>query len=251
MRVIPIRTPLIKPNEGVVDVLLLHLKRIRVHNGDVISISSKVAGLAEGRMIKLHSVLPHSRARLMARRYHLLSSFAQVVIDDADRVIGGVPGTLITLKNGIIVPNAGADQSNAPSGFVILWPKSPEVLAEKIRKAVKKDLHRNIGVIITDSGFIPGRRGTVGIAISVAGFDPVRDERGKLDLFRRKMRLTRVNVADSLATAAQVVSGERSERIPFVLIKKSCVSLTSKPSRILTRRLIMRREQDLFKHHLT
>ena len=251
MRVIPIRTPLIKPGEDVIDVLLVHLKHMRVHNGDVVSISSKVAGLAEGRIVKLHSILPRSHARLMARTYHLLPSFAQVVIDHADRVIGGVPGTLITLKNGIIVPNAGADQSNAPPGFAILWPKSPEVLAEKIRKAIRKELHRNIGVIITDSGFIPGRRGTVGVAFSVAGFDPVRDERGKPDLFRRKMRLTRVNVADSLATAAQVVSGERNECIPFVLIKESYVPLTSIPAKKLTRRLIMRRSQDLFKHHLT
>ena len=45
----------------------------------------------------------------------------------------------------------------------------------------------------------------------MAGFQPIRDERGKSDLFGNPMAVTQIGVADALASCAQVVMGERDE----------------------------------------
>ena len=47
-------------------------------------------------------------------------------------------------------------------------------------------------MILTDSWLMPGRYGTTGVAIAMAGFQPIKDERGKQDLFGNAMAVTQV-----------------------------------------------------------
>jgi F420-0:gamma-glutamyl ligase len=46
----------------------------------------------------------------------------------------------------------------------------------------------------------------------------VRDYRGKQDIFGRLLKLSRTDLADSLATAAVVIMGEGAEQQPLALI---------------------------------
>ncbi len=78
---------------------------------------------------------------------------------------------------------------------------------------------RGAWIVITDSHTIPLRRGVLGISLAHYGFVPLKDYRGKLDLFGRELKMTQTNIADGLAAAAVVLMGEGSECTPLAVIR--------------------------------
>jgi len=127
-------------------------------------------------------------------------------------------GYLLTIKNGILLPQAGIDESNG-NGFYILWPKEPQKSANNILGYLKKRFNRQkIGVIITDSKTTPLRWGTTGVAIAYSGFSPLKDYINKPDIFGANMRVTKANIMDALAVGAVLEMGEGSEQTPLALI---------------------------------
>ena len=127
----------------------------------------------------------------------------------------------LTIKDGMILPAAGIDESNA-DGKLILLPKdsfkTARILREKLRK---KYGVKELGVLITDSRTLPLRAGVVGVALGYAGFRGIKDYRGTTDIFGRKFKYSRTDVADSLATAAVLVMGEGSEQQPLAIIEEA------------------------------
>lgn len=203
---------------------------IALEDGDVVAVSSKYASIAAGRIIDLEAVKPSAKAKKLAARYRMDAAIAQLVIDEADHIFGGIElGFLLTSKSGVISPNAGLDRSNIPSGKAVLLPEAPYELARTIRRALQATFGGRVGVILTDSWLMPGRYGTTGIAIAAAGFQPIQDERGKQDLFGNPMAVTQIGVADALAVCAQVVMGERAEATPFAIARGAKVALTDAP----------------------
>ncbi|MDI6826443.1 MAG: coenzyme F420-0:L-glutamate ligase [Candidatus Aenigmarchaeota archaeon] len=236
MQLFPIKTPLIKRKDDLVYVLIKSMKKARIKpkNGDILVVSSKVVALSEGRILNYKNVKPSEKATSLAKRYDLEPGFVELVLQEADKVFGGVKHAILTLKNNILIANAGVDRSNAPENHAILWPESPSLSANNIRKKFKKRLNVNIGVIISDSHCSPLRTGTTGFALATSGFDAVIDERGNQDLFGKKMRITQRAVADGLASAAVVIMGETDEKIPAVLIRDTPVKLTNQTSKSST-----------------
>jgi F420-0:gamma-glutamyl ligase len=57
--------------------------------------------------------------------------------------------------------------------------------------------------------------------LAVAGFKPIRDTRGKKDLYGKPLIITRHAVADDLASAAHLLMGEADEKTPVVLIREA------------------------------
>lgn len=126
----------------------------------------------------------------------------------------------LTIKHGILIPNAGIDESNA-GDHLILWPKKPHKVADEVRMHLKKRFRmKHVGVIITDSTTRPLRWGVTGIALAHSGFAALNDYVGKRDIFGRKLRVTKVNVADALATSATLMMGEGAEQTPFSVIEE-------------------------------
>jgi coenzyme F420-0:L-glutamate ligase/coenzyme F420-1:gamma-L-glutamate ligase len=76
-----------------------------------------------------------------------------------------------------------------------------------------------LAIIISDSFGRPWRRGTVGIALGVAGLPSVIDWRGQPDLFGRKLEVTETGFADEIAAAASLVQGQAAEATPIVLVR--------------------------------
>jgi coenzyme F420-0:L-glutamate ligase len=196
-----------------------------LQTGDVLAVSSKYVAISEGRVVTLAEVQVSEQAAALAARYHMNPQIAQLVVAEADHIFGGIPGFLLTHKDGIISPNAGIDRSNIPSGYAVLFPLAPYDSAARLRAAVRARLGVDVGVILTDSWLMPGRLGTTGVALATAGFKPIQDERGKSDLFGNPMQVTRRGIADTLCACAQMVMGERDEATPFAIIRHAGVTL--------------------------
>ncbi|MEM9953481.1 MAG: coenzyme F420-0:L-glutamate ligase [Chloroflexota bacterium] len=198
-----------------------------LQEGDVLAVSSKYVAISEDRVVDLATIVPTAEANALADRFNMDAIIAQLVLQEADHIFGGIPmGFLLTWRSGIIAPNAGLDRSNIPSGQAVLLPADPYLSAQQLKEWVLDNYGVRIGVIVTDSWLVPGRYGTTGVALGVAGFHPIEDERGKEDLFGNPMAVTQRGVADSLSVAAQMVMGERNEATPFAILRGADVQLT-------------------------
>ena len=196
-----------------------------LQEGDVLAVSSKYTAISEGRIVWLDDVQVSAEADAIAERYSMNAHIAQLVVQEADHVFGGIPGFLLTFKDGILSPNAGLDRSNIPNGYAVLFPEFPYRSAENLRRALRAEFGVNIGLILTDSWLMPGRLGTTGVALATAGFHPIQDERGKSDLFGNPMHVTQRGIADTICAAAQLVMGERDEATPLAIVRNSGVEL--------------------------
>lgn len=228
MEVVSLESRLVQPGDSVFAVFseALARARFRLRTDDVVAVSSKIVGVAENKIKRLETVKPTRKAKSLARKFSLTAEFAQAVMEESDRVVGGVSGALLTIKNGDAVANAGIDRKNAPHDSVVSWPSDPDLTAQILLNQIRKRFGKRVGVIIVDSRVSPMRLGTTGFAIGLAGFRPVEDIRGTRDLFDRRIRITYRAIADSLATAAQFVMGEAAERKPFAIIRDAQVQLS-------------------------
>lgn len=123
--------------------------------------------------------------------------------------------------------NAGIDESNTGKGNLILMPKKPFLVAEKLLKKMKEQYSIiNVGILITDTKTLPLRFGTLGRAISYAGFYPFKNYIGKKDLYGEKSRFTKSNIPDALASSAVLVMGEGDEQTPLSVINNPPIQFT-------------------------
>jgi len=228
MYVIGIRTPLIKPREDITSTILNAARGqgVDVEDGDILAIASKAVAIAQGRIVDLSRVKPSAKAKALGKRFDLQPEYVELIIKEADKVYGGVTKALLTLKNSILTPNSGIDRKNTPRNSVVLWPENPHLTAEQIRTEIVEKIDKHVGVLIVDSRITPLRMGTVGIALAVAGFEPVKDCRSSKDIYGKSVFITRHCLGDDLSSAAHMVMGETSERTPAVLIKGASVEMT-------------------------
>ena len=196
-----------------------------LQSGDVVAVSSKYTAISEGRVVRLDDVQVSAAAQEIAARYQMNPVIAQLVTQEADHVFGGIPGFLLTFKDGILSPNAGIDRSNIPNGYAVLFPEHPYRSADNLRQALQAEFGVDVGVILTDSWLMPGRLGTTGVALATAGFKPIQDERGKIDLFGNPMQVTQRGIADTICAAAQLVMGERDEATPIAIVRNTGVEI--------------------------
>jgi len=226
--IFPVEAPVQQSAFDLTETLVASLGRAEqtLLDGDVLAVSSKYVAISEGRVVNLAEVEVSPAAAVLAERYHMNPRIAQLVLAEAEKVFGGIPGFLLTYKDGILSPNAGLDRSNIPNGYAVLFPRDPYRSAATLRRNVRDRLGVDIGVILTDSWLMPGRIGTTGVALATAGFRPIQDERGKADLFGNPMQVTRRGIADTICAAAQLVMGERDEATPFAIARNTGVTLT-------------------------
>lgn len=205
MHLIPLKSKQVHKGDD----LLTHLKAALAEaneefkDGDILVMASKVVAYSQGL---LRSVQNESEFKTLIREE------ADQVLDEGEMVL--------TVKNKVLIPNAGIDNSNTPEDEVILWPKEPFKAAESFRSHLTQQTGLNgFGVLISDSHCQPLRMGTSGIAIGWAGFEGVQDERGNQDLYGREMVYTKMAIADNLASSANLLMGETNASIPFVIIR--------------------------------
>jgi coenzyme F420-0:L-glutamate ligase len=184
--------------------------------------------MSEGSVVNLNKIKASKKAQNLAFKYHMDRKIAELTLRESDYIYKGIPGFLLAVKDGMMAPNAGIDKSNVPSGFVILYPQEPFKSAENLRLKFLVNLGIKVGVVISDSRLMPTRIGTTGVAIAIAGFEPVEDQRGKKDLFGNVMRVTFRAVADSLASMGVAIMGETDESTPVAVIRHTKVITTNR-----------------------
>jgi coenzyme F420-0:L-glutamate ligase len=226
MEIFPIK--IAKKDEGFDLFRTIVESNFQFQGDDVIVISSKFVSMSERSLIDLDNVKVTKRARILASKFKMDEKIAQVTLQESDYVVSGIPGFLLTINDGMIAPNAGIDKSNCPQGKIVLYPKDSFKTANELRIRFLKKYGIKIGIVISDSRLMPTRIGCTGIAVGVSGFEPVEDERGKRDLYGRKLKVTFKATADCLATIAVFMMGESNESIPAVVIRGADVKKTQR-----------------------
>jgi coenzyme F420-0:L-glutamate ligase len=209
MKIRALRTGIFKEKESLIDFIREYIRHLPEKS--ILVVTSKIVALAEGRTLAIKNKKTKELAIKSESDWALRTKF-----------------TWLTIKDGLVMSSAGIDESNA-GGKLILLPKNSFRAASEIRTKLQRLYKiKKLGVLITDSRLMPLRAGIVGVALGYAGFKGIRDYRGKPDLFGRKLKLTRVDVADSLATSAVVVMGEGKERQPLAIIENAPVEFTDR-----------------------
>ena len=203
----PIKTrPFMPPKDDLFALLKEALPSDTIKDNSIIIITSKIVSIWQGRCIKIDDVKDKDK---------LIQSEAELYLP-RDKVPEGY--VMLTIKNNIMIPTSGIDESNA-NGYYILWPKNPFETAKNIYNFLKDEFNlKNFGVIISDSHTVPLRWGTMGIALSYWGFYPLKDYRGTKDIFGHEMKISQLNIADSLATAGVLSMGEGNEQTPIAIV---------------------------------
>lgn len=215
---VPIRTPR-KSAPFNLGELVDRFVGAELRNGDILVVSSKFIAVSEGRVVDLETVVPSRRASSASKRLNISPELCELVIRESDDVIGGVSGFMLTVKEGLLTPNAGIDKSNVEHGKVVLYPRNPLESATALVDEMRFRRGVEIGVVVSDSRLMPTRKGTVGVALAAAGMEAIVDLRGRADLFGNVLKVTSQAVADDLCSGAQIVMGEANESVPIVIVR--------------------------------
>jgi coenzyme F420-0:L-glutamate ligase / coenzyme F420-1:gamma-L-glutamate ligase len=223
VRLIPVRLDKeIAPGDSIAGQLLAHFRqwRIRLQSGDILVIKHKIVSKAEGRIIDLNTIEPSAESIAWAEQYKLDARVIELALRESRAVIRRKNGVLITeTHNGFICANSGIDVSNVDGGsHAVLLPEDPDRSAAKLRRELMKAIGLDIPVIITDSFGRPWREGLADFAIGVSGLKPLRDDRGRRDPHRYKLKASVEAIADELASAAGLVCGKLN-RTPACIVR--------------------------------
>jgi coenzyme F420-0:L-glutamate ligase / coenzyme F420-1:gamma-L-glutamate ligase len=218
LRFVPVRTPRKSRSFNLAELVDAHVGK-ELLDGDVLVVSSKFVAVSEGRIVDLDMVVPSAEAVSTSRRLGMSAELCELVVRESDDVIGGVSGFMLSLKEGLLTPNAGIDKSNIEHGKVVLYPRNPMESAATLVEEMRFRRGVAIGVVVSDSRLMPTRKGTVGVALAAAGIEAIVDLRGRKDLFGGILKVTSQAIADDLCSGAQVVMGEADEATPIVVVR--------------------------------
>lgn len=205
----PIKTRVFHESDDLVAFIMCYFKKLPEKS--VIVVTSKIVALSEKRTAIAEN--DQTKEKLICAE----SEFA-------------VPTkhVWLTVKDSMVMASAGIDESNA-DGKLILLPKDSFKTARVLRNKLQREYGTKcLGILITDSRTAPLRAGVTGVALGYAGFHGIKDYRGKLDIFGRKFKFSRTNVADSLATVAVFVMGEGNEQQPLAIIVRAPIEFCDK-----------------------
>lgn len=204
MKVTTIKTcKITSKNKSIYKILDKYIPALKERS--VFVITSKIAAICEGRLLKIGKI----------EKDTLIEKEADYFLPSKENLYH----LALTIKNNILAASAGIDESNG-NGYYILWPKNPQKTANDVRRYLKKRFSlKRVGIIVTDSKTTPQRWGVTGIAIAHSGFTALNDYRGKPDIFGRKLQVTQISVVDGLAAAAVLVMGESNEQTPLAIIE--------------------------------
>jgi coenzyme F420-0:L-glutamate ligase/coenzyme F420-1:gamma-L-glutamate ligase len=193
-------------------------------DSDVLVIAQKIISKVEGRIVDLADVIASPRAIALAAETGKDPRLVEVILSESVRVVRSRPGVLIMEHRlGLIMANAGVDQSNVEPGDgtqrVLLLPRDPDASAAALRESLAARAGVQLAIVINDSFGRAWRHGTAGVAIGAAGLPALLDLRGRSDLYGRALEVSMIGYADEIAAAASLLMGQAAEAQPLVLVR--------------------------------
>ncbi|RLE96010.1 MAG: coenzyme F420-0:L-glutamate ligase [Thermoprotei archaeon] len=240
--------PEIKPGDDLARIIVEAAERngVKIEDGDVIVVKSKIVSKAEGKIVDLKRVKPSERARKIAEATGKDPRLVELVLKESAEVVKAVKGHLIVkTRHGIVCANAGIDRSNVAGSrdIVLLLPEDPDASARRLREEIRRLTGKKVAIVITDTYGRPLRNGQVDMAIGLCGMKPFRDYRGQPDMKGYILRVKRIAVADEVAAASELVTGNGAEGIPVAVIKGLNFVEGEEPAKLLN----MPKEKWLFR----
>ena len=215
--------------------------------GDILVVTQKILSKAEGRIIDLATVEPSTEALALAETTRKDPRLVELVLRESSGIVRTAPNILITRHRlGHVMANSGIDRSNIGPGDAeraLLLPVDPDASAAALCGELGAASGANVAVVISDSFGRPWRHGVVGVAIGAAGLPALVDRRGDEDRDGRRLEVTQIALADQIATAATLATGEGAESVPAALIRGVSLPPGDVPAAALVRPL----EEDLFR----
>lgn len=242
--------PQVRPGDNLADLLgdAIDHSHLLPNPGDILVVTSKIVAKSEGRFVDLNDILPGTRALELAQLTGKDARLVEVILGEAREVVRATRHVIIVeTRGGLILANAGVDQSNLSETDqgrrVLLLPEDADASAKKLKQKLDERYVTDLGVIISDSVGRPWRLGTLGLAIGAAGVPSLWDRRGEPDLAGRALEVTEVAFADAVAAAAVLAMGEGAEGTPAALVRGFATTASSRPASTLLRP----RHEDLFR----
>ncbi|HVM53470.1 MAG TPA: coenzyme F420-0:L-glutamate ligase [Acidimicrobiales bacterium] len=194
----------ISPGDVLADVIMAAAGDL-VRSGDVLVVTQKIVSKAEGRLVEVDAADPLSHKRLVE------AESVRIVRRRGDLIISET-------AHGFVCANAGVDLSNVERGWAALLPVDADRSARRIRDGIRARAGVEVGVIVSDTFGRPWRDGLTDVAIGCAGIAAVVDLRGSEDSLGRELHVTKVAVADEIASAAELVMGKASG-VPVAIVR--------------------------------
>lgn len=242
--------PMVRPGDDLAAIVLAALAAsdMALRDGDVVVLAQKIVSKAQGRFVRLADVVVSPRAAELAREVGKRAELVELILRESSEVVRYRRDVLIVAhKLGLVMANAGIDQSNIEQGggddTALLLPENPDATCAQLRDTLLAATGARVGVIINDSHGRAFRNGTVGVAIGAAGIAALADLRGAPDLYARRLQSTEVGLADEIASAASLLMGQGAEGRPVVLAR----GLANAQGEGCAADLVRRKEIDLFR----
>lgn len=209
----------VNSNDDLVDLLLDTRAGKGLREDDILIFTQKIVSKQEGRKINLSKITPTLLAIGIGSAYSKDPRVIQLILNESKRIIRMKNGVIISeTHQGLVCANAGIDESNVETGFATLLPKNSDKSADKLRRRIKIKTGKNVGVIISDTFGRPFREGQTDVAIGISGINSIIHYAGKLDNFKRILRVTSIAVADELCAASELVRG-KTLHTPIAIVR--------------------------------
>lgn len=209
---------------------------LRLVDGDVLAVSSKVVSKAQGL-----------RAPNQDRESQVRDQTRRVV---AERRTAAGTTRVVEAVAGPVMAGAGIDASNTGGDDeLLLLPTDPDLAARQLhgelRSAYAPQPLPHLGIVITDTAGRPWRVGQTDFALGACGVAVVDDLRGAVDADGRPLAVTARAVADEIAAAADLVKGKTS-RVPAALVRGLPTGTVTDPEADGARTLVRTGPDDWF-----
>jgi coenzyme F420-0:L-glutamate ligase/coenzyme F420-1:gamma-L-glutamate ligase len=197
----------------------LESQALRLVDGDIVVVASKVVSKAEGQRVQRMPVAGE-RAIQVAEVTGFDAGVVELILSQSREVLRARSRVLVVeTVHGLVCANAGVDRSNTGErGTALLLPEDSDASARALRDRLGEHFGVTVAVLVSDTFGRPFRNGQVNVAVGIAGMHPVRDYRGQADPQGHVLEGTELAVADEVCSAAELVMN-KLDRVPVAVVR--------------------------------
>ena len=177
---------------------------LALQDGDILVVTSKVVSKSLGLYAD-----PTDRESLV------LAQSTSVV---AERRTPDSITRVVAARSGPVMAGAGIDASNARDERLLLLPDDPDAAARDLHGRLAAMVPARFAVLLSDTSGRAWRAGLTDFALGCSGLAGVQDLRGHADTLGRDLAVTVRNLADEIASAADLVKG-KLDRVPVAVVR--------------------------------